>query len=303
MEILYIIILILIIAVIFLIFKISNPGEHFDQTADIKSAVSNQYKVDLDAMRNLGALAQKILQPDESGTFDLLDLPASTINIKNLKVTGNVNFSAKDTNIMEIFPRYMVIAWATNTIPLGWAICDGKLYYPENDNISLSFTPIPSGTTIDNAIITPDLRGRFILGTSPNYNYGTVGGEATVELTEQQMPNHTHFMFTKDSTERARDAADDNDLAELNRDPSPRYVASTNNANLDKHDKYTDFSYAMMVSSTEPRPTIGLTSSTGGDASLKPIDRTNINVDDNNPHTLPHNNMPPYYVLTYIMKL
>lgn len=53
------------------------------------------------------------------------------------------------------------------SIPLGWLLCNG-----ENG--------------------TPDLRDRFIVGAGLSYGVGDTGGSATVTLTTDQMPSHTH---------------------------------------------------------------------------------------------------------------
>lgn len=43
----------------------------------------------------------------------------------------------------------------------------------------------------------PDLRNRFIVGVGDSYAVGATGGEATVTLTEAQMPNHVHHTYIK----------------------------------------------------------------------------------------------------------
>lgn len=59
---------------------------------------------------------------------------------------------------------------AADTIPPGWAICDGT-----------------NGT--------PDLRGRFALGASEDYPFDSTGGEAEHTLTVEEMPNHNHSLI------------------------------------------------------------------------------------------------------------
>ena len=62
-----------------------------------------------------------------------------------------------------------IIMWSGSIldIPYGWVLCDGR-----ND--------------------TPDLRNRFVVGAGNAYQVGNVGGQASVVLTEAQMPSHTH---------------------------------------------------------------------------------------------------------------
>lgn len=62
-----------------------------------------------------------------------------------------------------------IIMWSQPNLPSDdhWAVCDGQ-----------------NGT--------PDLRDRFIVGAGKGYSVGSIGGAATVALTTNQMPSHSH---------------------------------------------------------------------------------------------------------------
>lgn len=77
---------------------------------------------------------------------------------------------------LEGIPFGGIIAYSgeAETIPEGWAVCDG-----ENG--------------------TPDLRGRFILGSSETHPMGETGGSETVALTETQLPSHYHSVANSPS--------------------------------------------------------------------------------------------------------
>ena len=66
-------------------------------------------------------------------------------------------------------PAGGVIIWtgAADAVPDGWALCDGT-----------------NGT--------PDLSGRFVLGSSATHAVGETGGSEEVTLTVEQMPSHNH---------------------------------------------------------------------------------------------------------------
>ena len=89
---------------------------------------------------------------------------AGTTTSASLTVGGVSNASV---------PRGVIVMWsgAISEIPEGWALCNG-----ENDR--------------------PDLQGRFIVGysgTAGDYDQtGRNGGSDSIELTENNMPAHTH---------------------------------------------------------------------------------------------------------------
>lgn len=64
-------------------------------------------------------------------------------------------------------PIGSIVMWPHETIPEGWALCDGT-----------------NGTI--------DLRGKFPLATDGAHPLGTTGGEETVTLAVNQMPAHRH---------------------------------------------------------------------------------------------------------------
>jgi microcystin-dependent protein len=140
----------------------------------------------------------------------------------------------------------MVIAWASSNIPKGWAICDGKIYKLNNDG---TVTEDSSG------IQTPDLRGRFVLGSG-------VGGKD---------------MLNRDLTNRIIDAKGGEEINLLTIAEMPSHGHQSGGAICSD---MKGCGYKNII--TKERNDIN-TNNTGGDT--------------------PHNNMPPFYVLTYIMKL
>jgi hypothetical protein len=83
------------------------------------------------------------------------------------------------------FVSGMIIAWNNVTAPAGWALCDGG-----------------SGT--------PDLRGRFIVGTSgvAPFTFANTGGAGTVTLVEANLPPHSHTVATHQGAGTAGGAGD-----------------------------------------------------------------------------------------------
>lgn len=125
----------------------------------------------------------------------------------------------------DSIPQGVIVIWSgsADNIPDGWALCDGT-----------------NGT--------PDLQGRFILGSSDNHAVGSTGGEENVTLTVEQMPSHSHQVNTAWAS-----AYEYTIVAHGSNTASGPYFSSNNS---------------------------GISGS-----------------------SQPHNNMPPYYTLCYIIKL
>lgn len=86
-------------------------------------------------------------------------------------LNGNLNVQASTTTGGGFVPVGGIIMWSGTTAPAGWALCDGSTV---------------------NGNLTPDLRGRFVLGQSPTYIAGTSGGSAMHTNTVPEMATHTH---------------------------------------------------------------------------------------------------------------
>jgi len=164
---------------------------------------------------------------------------SENLKVTNLTVTGNLNGGNNHVPIGTIVSWYDPCGNFSN-LPTNWKLCDGK-----------------NGT--------PDLRGRFILGsfnqndtniTDSSNNIirsvrkmHDVGGTEFVTLTIDEMPAHTHAY---------------NDTTRFINDTDKTMGSSAWNNNTLKWNE-------------------GQTLATGG--------------------SKPHNNMPPFYVLAYIMKM
>jgi microcystin-dependent protein len=227
--------------IFYLLYKTHSTQENFTVNDDVKEAINEIYKADINAIRNLSNFSTEIMNNNDSFT-----IPAKTTTMTDLTVTGNVLFTNKNNNMIEIFPKYMVIAWASDNIPKGWALCNGNKYILNSDG---SVKEDSSG------IQTPDLIGRFVLGSGvggkdmnnialSNRELNASGGEENHLLTIAEMPSHSH--------------------------QSGGAICSD----------MSGCKYKNIITK----------------------ERNGINTDNIGGNT-PHNNMPPFYVLTYIMKL
>ncbi len=294
MDIKDIVLIILVIIVLYLIYKTRNLEKFYIDLPNIENfetsvetLINNTYTADMNIIKSLSQKASNILK--QADTFAI---PASTANLKNLIFDGSFIIQNKDTVLVDILPKYMVIAWADRTLPLGWALCNGKKYILDS-----------SGNAIENNTIgeqTPDLRGRFILGSgigkdalnndmTPRILKQTGGTENHV-LSIQEMPAHGHnlHIFGDPNGEPISGGKTTIKLT----DRQKKYYQSE--LNTGRRDENID---RLPV---EIKKTGGIIRANTGnirDGAIKDYNVAPIY------DTVPHNNMPPFYVLTYIMKL
>jgi len=155
--------------------------------------------------------------------------------------------------------------------PANYEICDGKplqiSLYPE----LYSIIAVSFGGDGKNNFNLPDLRGRFIVGYNSldtDYNnVGKTGGAKEVTLETKHLPSHNHRDVTDGSFDKLSSIAADID--------SSNTPASVDSVNADK-----EYRVAGMTSNQWKQATI---KSVGGDQA--------------------HENQPPYFVLSYIIKV
>ena len=166
-------------------------------------------------------LPSEILVEGQTLTTVLTDLQQSIDSLSAL--SGGGGGSVLDMPIGTILPV------ASEAVPEGWVLCDGRelaiedyqgLYdligttYGAGDSAFWAQVFFPA-TTFN----IPDLRGRTIIGandmggeqsdvlTIHQASAGQVGGEEQHQLTEEEMPNHTHGIqyFRRDAGSGSRD--------------------------------------------------------------------------------------------------
>jgi len=160
---------------------------------------------------------------------------------------GSISASGTITGYGTI-PLGGIIMWSGATVPAGWALCDGSTV---------------------NSRATPDLRGRFVLGSGAGSGLttrtlGGTGGEENHTLSINEMPSHNHPLTDPGHTHTYYDPI------------SGQYQGLNHDSNG------TAVEYPASENTGSSRTGITMGSKGGGDA---------------------HNNMPPYYVLAFIMRV
>lgn len=193
---------------------------------------------------------------------------------------GNITTTGRFTDKTgDVMPVGSIIAYGGNTAPPGWLLCDGKLMYniqSYNDLYKALGSPTPIIKDNVSYFKVPDLSNRFIVGAGGEYSVGSTGGAKEVTLTEAQMPSHRHSGTTNTdgahshtSQPTARADNDDDDGTGL-------YVGTREDRNKTTHGT-RDISNSGSAHSHS-----FTTGNTGGSQA--------------------HENRPPYYALTYIIK-
>lgn len=249
-----------------------NMADTSSITSDqLQEAIRKQYNVDVEAIRNLSNVATQLqaggltipgdltirgnlttqgelraesgkilmgtvgsnlwginVNQDDNGTFALgrVGRDGNPSDKVGLKLISSADGSQFVGGSLSLVPVGTIVAWTGEKAPDGWALCDGQNK-------------------------TPDLRGRFIIGTGKGENLSErkindIGGLESVTLTVDNIPPHSH-VYTKTTAGSSGTEGSKNDRA--------------------KPPSYTDTN----------------TSTVGGGK--------------------PHENMPPFYALAYIMKL
>jgi len=114
-------------------------------------------------------------------------------------------FGAQDIEDTADFFRQMYLNWVAGEVsmlgsihamavaetPAGMLVCDGsehdRLDYPELYSVLHSEFLVDADT-----FVTPDLEAAFILGAGGGFDVNDTGGAENVQLTTDEMPEHTH---------------------------------------------------------------------------------------------------------------
>jgi microcystin-dependent protein len=192
---------------------------------------------------------------------------------KNLNTFHNSLYSSMSYVTAFVIPHGSIVAYnGFAPIPVGWAECNG-----ENG--------------------TPDLRGRFIIAVGQgdgltNRELDDIGGTETHTLSAGEMPVHTHVLDANGSHTHTIDGVSNHNhggstgAAGHATSATDVAVSLTTTAVADDGGSHTHtisddgaHTHTMQAAGTH-----GHTLHTSGDG-------------------LPHNNMPPFYALIYIMKI
>jgi len=181
----------------------------------------------------------------------------------SIDTDGNVTFKEK----VNILPRGTIVAWNEETAPAGWALCDGQ-----------------NGT--------PDLRGRFIRmqnnhggNQTEHWKYqeaDLVSADRNKDSIGVSIPNKKTWM-----REHAFNDRGGTDVMQLDTRQMPRHTHTFDIEGGFRMEDGSDYSVMKAGDRLHKRTT----------------DPTGGHPDQQVGECWGHNNIPPYHVLSYIMKL
>jgi hypothetical protein len=190
----------------------------------------------------------------------------------DLMVIGNISTSG-DINICTPGKGFSTPTYSSGgetgklgPVPPGTVLpFDGVFDNFDNYGKGKPNTPVEGWAICNGSNNTPDLRNRFIVGVGSSYSFKSTGGEETVVLKPDEMPVHNHKV---NETEHAHEF---NGTAELTHSEVEHASITGSNG------------VSSWTNSTYSSPVKVKCSKTG--------------------NSVPHNNLPPYYALCFIMKL
>jgi microcystin-dependent protein len=183
-------------------------------------------------------------------------------NIAEFDSMNVATLSATTVSGYGTVPLGGIIIWsgAENAVPAGWALCNGQ---------------------ISNGRNTPNLQGRFVIGSGWGASWrgvGTTGGAETVTLSVAQLPAHNHVV----SGSTAHGGEHTHPFRAFNANFEHKGSATEGSTKNDSDGDFTD--YDAVRSAGAHSHGINLTSTSTG--SGQAIDK-----------------MPPFYALAYIMRV
>jgi hypothetical protein len=318
-------IIILLLFVVFLIIYNKKQINNFTVDNNILNNIitEDKNKINMVASVVFDITKKNLITNKYTDTFPFLKneliinrMMADNVTTKNINVTENITIN-KDysTLLFDFFPRYAIMPFYCqksdySDIPKKWVICNGITWYIHKTDKTLYNMIKPSDQFINDydVVVVPDLRGRFILGMNDNdmgvvltdtlapRPFNSIGGESMVKLNEYELPPHQHrTWFFRNSNiaepngtiikwsslyngfgiEDLDDSGDGNNRDDIT-------LGDWNMRGIFDTAAYGDFG----VRTAGPDPTTN-----------------NIGKQYDMNETAPHNNMPPYHIMVFIMKL
>jgi len=221
------------------------------------------------------------------GLYDITVADATKLPLAGGTMIGNLTLNDDPTTDLHAAtkhyvdtygcPKGAIIMWSGITLPTGWGLCDG---------------------TTQNGIVTPDLRNKFIYGANTLADVKGTGGGTTVTTTAAG--SHNHGGVTGGHSLTASEISDHTHSYVQHNSTFNSYHAGGYNTNYWWSPSYWNFwgGYYGYHAEDTTETTGGVTGSVAPSAAHT----HSIDTDGTHSHVV-ENNLPPYMLLAYIIKL
>lgn len=223
---------------------------------------------------------------------------STNIRSKYQEMTGRQDITSSVGNISLVMsqlgllpPVGSISNYAGSISPTGYLLCDGSaisrtLYH---QLFLVIGTTYGSGDGI-NTFNIPNLKGKFVVGFDTNQtefnNLSETGGSKTHTLTVSEIPSHNHNGLTQSSGSHTHNITDPGH--------THSYINQPNVQNTDNAFATESAADNVNVTQTTGTSTTGITINSNG---------IHNHIIDSQGGNQPHNNLPPYFVLNYIIKI
>ena len=196
------------------------------------------------------------------------DVPA---DVEALAVATQALITEQQAIIANLAPIGVILMWPQASAPPGWHLCNGTAHGS------------PALQAVLGSPNTPNLADRFIVAAGASYGVGAQGGAAAIQLSpaESGLRNHAHTGSTGFM-----------DRANVHAHPSPLALGPWNGVNQD----------ADTSARSSPTRYASFVNPTGAAADTNHTHAVTVDASGEAWAVAAHENRPPYYALTYIIR-